>query len=120
MTEKASSNDCESAPRSAIKLRENTAQEPRCQQLAASANSRIKHPQFENCTVGYMLDPQRARNEKQAVADIVRLAGANVYTAEVERPVERGGQKGGGRDFERDGERMWQWEWKRKGGRRRV
>lgn len=67
-----------------------------------------------------MLDPQRARNEKRAVADIVRLAGENVYTAEVERPVERGGQKGGGRDFERDGERMWQWEWKRKGGRRRV
>lgn len=67
-----------------------------------------------------MLDPQRARNEKRAVADIVRLAGENVYTAEIERPVERGGQKGGGRDFERDGERMWQWEWKRKGGRRRV
>lgn len=48
-----------------------------------------------------MLDPQPARNEKRAVADIVRLAGENVYTAEVERPVERGGQKGGGCDFER-------------------
>lgn len=61
MTEKASSNDYESAPRSAIKLRENTTQEPRCQQLAASANSRIKHLQFENCMVGVHARPSACK-----------------------------------------------------------
>lgn len=44
----------------------------------------------------YILDPQRARDEKRAVTDIVRLAGENVHAAEVQRPVERGGQRGGG------------------------
>lgn len=76
-----------------------------------SANGGLRQPGLREGTVRFMLDPERARDEKQAVADFFRPEEEEVEI-EVERAIERGGERG----FEREGERRGE----RAGERRRV
>lgn len=141
MREKASSNDekhlttggaCDlriSAPktvlnsRSVFVSREDIAQEPQCQQSAVSVNSRIKDLRFGKGTVRYLLNPERAREEKRAVAEFFGPAQEKEeYDARVEQPAGSGERRRerGDRRFERDGQRRWAQGGEHEGGRRRV
>lgn len=100
----------EAAPKSVVSPREDLSKELRSPQSAVSANGGLRHPGLREGTVRFMLDPQRARDEKQAVAEFFRPEEEE-YEIEVER-IERGGDRG----FEREGERRGE----RAGERRRV
>lgn len=107
----------EAAPKSVVSPREDLSKELRSPQSAVSANGGLRQPGLREGTVRFMLDPERARDEKQAVADFFRPEEEE-FEIEVERAIERGGERG----FEREGERRGDGERRgeRAGERRRV
>lgn len=103
--------DHREAPKFVVSPREDPSKELRSPQSAVSANGGLRQPGLREGTVRFMLDPERARDEKQAVSDFFRPEEEEVEI-EVERVIERGGERG----FEREGERRGE----RAGERRRV
>lgn len=96
-------NNYGSGPKSLLNFREDASE---YQQSTASA----KNPnRFQNGTVRYILDPERARKEKRAMASFSGFVEEDISEAEVKRPVKKGCEQGGERDGEerrgRGGER---------------
>lgn len=84
---------CESGPKSAVNLRKDASDKSRHQQSSASAKNLMR---FQTGTVRYVLDPQRAKNEKRAMANFFGFVEEDESEVEVRLPVKRGG----GRDEE--------------------
>lgn len=97
---------CESGPKSVVNLRKDASDKLQYRQSSASAKNFMR---FRTGTVRYMLDPQRAKNEKRAMADFFGFVEEDESEVEVKRPVKRGGERGGerreGRAGEREGDR---------------
>lgn len=70
--------------RSFTSPRDELSKELRSPQSAASVNGASKQPGLRDGTVRFMLDPERARDEKQAVAEFFRVEEEE-YEVEVER-----------------------------------
>lgn len=78
----------EAAPRdgsrSLTSPRDDLSKELRSPQSAASVNGVSKQPGLRDGTVRFMLDPERARDEKQSVAEFFRVEEEE-YEVEIER-----------------------------------
>lgn len=113
MMEKAFSNDkknlatygtrdhCESGLDPVVNLRKDASDEIQYQQSSASAKNLMRS---NTGTVRYMMDPQRAKNEKRAMESFFGFVEEYESEVEVKRPIKRGGERGGERGWERHGE----------------
>lgn len=70
--------------RSFTSPREDLSKDLQSPQSAASVNGSSKQPGLRDGTVRFMLDPERARDEKQAVAEFFRVEEEE-YEVEIER-----------------------------------
>lgn len=112
--EKAFSNDkknlatcgtrdhCESGLKSVANLHKDASDRQPDQQSSASAKNLMR---FQLGTVRFVMNPQRAKNEKRAMADFFGFVEEDESEVEVTRPTERGGERGGERGREQGGER---------------
>ncbi len=78
----------EGASKSIVSPRDEISKELRSPQSAPSANGAMKQPGLREGTVRFMLDPERARDEKQTVAEFFRVEEEE-NEVEVERVAER-------------------------------
>lgn len=82
---------CESGPKSVVNLRKDASDKFQYQQSSASAKNLMR---FQTGAVRYVLDPERAKNEKRTMANFFGFE-EDESEVEVKRPVKRGGERGG-------------------------
>lgn len=125
MMEKASANSkehltaydtrerCESGQKFVVNSREHASPKIRDLESAASAKNLTR---FQQGTIRFVLDPERAKNEKRAMASFFGFIKEDKSEVEAKRSAKRGVEQG----FERDREQMEGRAGEREGERRRV